>query len=235
MSVPVPAPVFVVGVGPGDPELLTLRAVRVLERCDLLLHAGPRDRSGVAFDVVAGLLGPRQRVRAVGLAMKRGPDDGSVGYDRVAGLLIEEARGGRSAAFLTEGDPMLFGTGSYVAERLAVLAPDVAVEVVPGVSAPSAAAARAGWPLARKEEILTICPATYHVGQVDAILDRGGPVCWLKVAGVLPQLVAALKRRGILDRALLVERLGHPDERVSRDLEAAGGDDLSYFSLVLVR
>jgi precorrin-2/cobalt-factor-2 C20-methyltransferase len=169
------------------------------------------------------------------LAMRRGRDDGSVGYDRVAVALIAEARSGRPAAFLTEGDPMLFGTGSYVNERLRALAPDVPVEVVPGVSALSAAAARVGWPLAQKEEVLTVCPATYHAGEIGAILDRGGPVCWLKAADVLPQIIDALRLRSRLERAVLVERVGHPDERIIHDLESALGEDLSYFSLVLVR
>lgn len=227
--------VYVVGVGPGALDLLTLRAVRVLERSDVLLHPGPRDDAGFAYEIVAPLLRPAQRVRGVALAMRRGPDDGSVGYDRVAESLADEARSGRTAAFLTEGDPMLFGTGSYVAERLAVLAPDVAVEVVAGVSAASAAAARLGWPLARKDEILTFCPTTYHAAEIGAILDRGGPVCWLKPADVLPVLVDELRRRGRLGNAVLVERVGCPDERIFRDVEAALAEHLSYFSLVLVR
>jgi precorrin-2/cobalt-factor-2 C20-methyltransferase len=231
----IPADVFVVGVGPGDPELVTLRAARVLGRCELILHAGPSDRAGFAFEVVAPLLRPEQRVRGMALAMRRGADDGSVGYDRVVTALVEEARSGRPAAFLTEGDPMLFGTGSYVAERLRALAADVPVEVVPGVSSLGAAAARVGWPLAQKDEILTVCPATYHDEEIDAILDRGGPVCWLKAAGILPRLVEALRLRSRLDRAVLIERVGRPDERIFRDLAAAQGEDLSYFSLVLVR
>src|SRR3954447_12550567 len=199
----IPAEVFIVGVGPGDPELLTLRAARVLGRCGLVLHPGPSDRAGFAIEVVASLLRPEQRVRGMALTMRRGADDGSVGYDRVVTALVEEARSGRPAAFLTEGDPMLFGTGSYVSERLRAVAPDVPVEVVPGVSAIGAAAARVGWPLAQKEEILTVCPATYHAEEINAILDRGGPVCWLKAADVLPRLVEALGQRSQLDRAIL--------------------------------
>jgi precorrin-2/cobalt-factor-2 C20-methyltransferase len=231
----VPATVHIVGVGPGDPELLTLRAVRVLDACGLILHAGPGDREGFAIDVVSSRLRPDQRVRGMALAMRRGRDDGRVGYDRVTTALVDEVRAGRPAAFLTEGDPMLFGSGSYVAERLRMLAPDVPVEVVPGVSALAAAAARVGWPLAQKEEILTVCPATYHREQIAEILDRGGPVCWLKVADVFPQLVAELRRRDRLDRAVLVERIGRPEERIVHDLTEALGRDLSYFALVLVR
>src|SRR5262249_18254020 len=155
---------------------------------DTVLHAGPRDDAGYAIEVVAPLLHPRQRVRGMALAMRRGPDDGSVGYDRVASLLVEEARLGRTAGFLAEGDPLLDAPGPAVAEQVRVLAPEVPLEVVPGVSALGAAAARLGWPLARKDEILTVCPATYHVDQIGALLDRGGPVCWLKAAGVLPAL-----------------------------------------------
>lgn len=225
----------IVGVGPGDPDLLTQRAARVLGRCATILHAGPHDDIGFAYEVVAPLIRPGQRVRGMALAMRRGPDDGSVGYDRVAQALAEEDRAGRASAFLTEGDPMLFGTGSYVVRRLREQFPDVPVEVVPGVSALGAAAARLGWPLAQKDEILTVCPATYHAEDIGAILDRGGASCWLKAADVLPQLVEELRRRGRLDRAALVERVGRPDERIFLDLTEALGADLSYFSLVLVR
>ncbi len=231
----VPSRVYVVGVGPGDPELLTIRALRILEQCEVVLHPGPRNDAGFAYEVVAPLLRPAQRVEGMALAMKRGADDGSVGYERVAEALAREALAGRVAAFLTEGDPMLFGSGSYVAQRMASIAPEVPVEIVAGVSAASAAAARLGWPLAQKEQILTVCPATYHAADIGAILDRGGPTCWLKAAAVLPALVDELRRRGKLSDAALVERVGRPDERIFRDVEAALGEDLSYFSLVLVR
>lgn len=229
-----PQTAFLVGVGPGDPELLTLRAVRVLQRCDIILHPGPAAESGVAFEVIASLVRPEQVVRGLPVVMKRGPGEAER-YDRVAEVLAAEARAGRVAAFLTEGNPMLYGTGSYVVERLRLLAPDVPIEVVPGVDAIGAAAARLGWPLAQKEEVLTVCPATYHLQDFGAILDRGGPTCWLKVAGVLPALMEALRSRGMLDHAALVERVGRPDERIFLDLNTALGADLSYFSLVLVR
>jgi len=227
--------IFIVGVGPGDPELLTLRAARVLAHCETILHPGPRDDAGFAFEVVARLLQPRQVVRGMGLAMRRGPDDGSVGYDRVAKALLAEWRAGRSSAFLTEGDPLLFGTGSYVVDQLRALAPEIDAEIVPGVSSISAAAARLGWPLAQKAEILTICPATYHADGLAAILDRPGPICLLKAAAILPTLIAELKARGRLADAALVEKVGRPDERIFRDLERVPGEGLSYFSLVLVR
>ncbi len=229
------ATAHVLGVGPGDPELLTLRAARLLASCSLVLHAGRRDDAGFAFEVVAPLLRPDQVVRGMALAMRRGPDDGSVGYDRVAATLIEAARGGQAAAFLTEGDPMLYGSGSSVAEHVRALAPDVPLEITPGVSAIAAAAARLGWPLARKDSLLTLCPATYHADEIGPILDRGGSSCWLKAADVLPRLVEELKKRGRLDRAALVERVGRPDERIFHDLAAVPVETLSYFSLVLVR
>lgn len=235
MEADAPARVYVVGVGPGDPELLTIRAARVVQACALILHPGPSDDAGFAREVVAPLLRPDQQVRGMALAMKRGADDGSVGYVRVAAALAEAARAGRSAAYLTEGDPMLFGSGSYVAEHLRKLAPDVPLEVIPGVSAISAAAARLGWALAQKEEILTVCPATYHADSIGAILDRGGPVCWLKAADVLPRLIDELGRRGRLEQAAAIERVGRPDERIYRDLNRALEAGLSYFSLVLVR
>ena len=227
-------PIAIVGVGPGDPEWITLRAAHVIANSDVILHPGPRDNAGFAFEVVVSMLRPDQEVRGMALAMRRGPDDGSVGYDRVADALLIASKSGKSSAFLTEGDPMLFGTGSYVLESVKKRSPDAIIEVVPGVSAVAAAAARLGWPLAQKEEILTICPATYHTDEIGPILDRG-PACFLKAADIVPRLVEELAIRGRLDRAALVERVGRPDERVFRDLRDAIGVDLSYFSIVLVR
>jgi precorrin-2/cobalt-factor-2 C20-methyltransferase len=227
--------VSVIGVGPGDPELMTLRALKVLRRCDLVVHAGPSDRTGFAYETIVEYLSPHQVVEGAGLRMRRGPDGGNVGYERVARRLATAAREGRNVGFLTEGDPMLFGSGSYVAERLSAMAPEVGVEVIPGVSAVGAAAARLGWPLAQKHEVLTICPATYHVDEIGAFLDRAGTTCWLKAADVLPLLVEGLIARDRLHRAALIEKLGRPQERVFRDLRAALAEELSYFSIVLVR
>ena len=222
-------------MGPGDPELLTLRAARTLARCDTVLHAGPRDDAGFAFEVVAPLLRPEQTVRGMALAMRRGPT--TAPWDTTVSLAHSSKKHERGgvAAFLTEGDPMLFGTGSYVVERLRTEAPDVAVEVVPGVSAMSAAAAKLGIPLAQKDEILTVCPATYHLAELGALLDRPGAICFLKAADILPVLIAELRLRGRLESAALVERIGRPDERIIRDLTSVEAETLSYFSLVLVR
>src|SRR6266446_4719461 len=96
----VPALVSVIGVGPGDPELLTVRALRALEASDIIFHAGPHDDTGFAWDVVRPLLRPDHPARGMALMMRRGSDDGSVGYERVADALAAEARSGRKAAFL---------------------------------------------------------------------------------------------------------------------------------------
>ncbi len=228
-------PIAIIGVGPGDPDLLTLRALKTLKSRDLIVHAGPTDRAGYALETIADHLEPWQKVESARLAMRCGPDDGSVGYNRVAQRLRDAARAGQKVGFLTEGDPMLYGSGSYVAEHLAALAPETGVEIIPGVSAVSAAAARLGWPLAQKEAILTICPGTYHVDAIGSILDRPGMTCWLKAAGVLPALVLALRVRNRLHRAVLLENVGRSEERIFRDLDAALKEDLSYFSLVLIR
>jgi precorrin-2/cobalt-factor-2 C20-methyltransferase len=225
--------IAIVGVGPGDPELLTLRAATAVDASDFVLHPGPRDDAGYAFEVVSTRLRPHQQVRGMALAMHEDAD--SVGYDRVALSLVKIARSGCAGVFLTEGDPLLYGTGSYVLDHVRQLDPALRVDVVPGVSAVAAAAARLGWSLARREQVLTLCPASYHTSQIGAILDRGGPSCWLKVAGVLPRLADELRRRGRLQGAALVEKVGRPDERIFLDLDAAAGVPLSYFSLVLVR
>ncbi len=148
----------------------------------------------------APLLRPDQQIRGMALAMRRGPDDGSVGYERVANALAAEARAGRTAVFLTEGDPMLFGSGSIVAERLRRSPPRYRSRL--SRASARSAPPRRGWagrsPARRKSSPSARRPITPI--DLGAILDRGGPVCWLKAADVLPTLVEELRRRGRLER-----------------------------------
>src|SRR5262245_18909727 len=151
---------WVVGVGPGDPELLTVKAVTLLRRAHVVYHPGPALDQGRAWAIVRDLLQPEQQVR---LVLSRSMHEAAVRDDRSAYLLAAEriasdCRAGLDVAVLTEGDPTLYSTASYVWELLAELYPDVSVEVVPAVSSITAAAARVGWPLAQHGESVAIVP-----------------------------------------------------------------------------
>jgi precorrin-2 C20-methyltransferase/precorrin-3B C17-methyltransferase len=226
---------WAVGVGPGDPELLTRKAVRVLERAHVVCHAGPQERAGRAWQVIAGLIRPGQQVRVVRHEpMDVLSADGPAGYRPGVEAIAADCRRGLDVAFVTEGDPTLYSTAAAVWQLLAEVAPEVPVEVVPGVTSVTAAAARLGWSLAQKDEPLAVVPAVYHRQELRSLVERFPSLCLLKVRQALPELARALDGLEPPREAVYVENLGTAGEHVTHDLASAAGRK-EYFALVLVR
>jgi precorrin-2 C20-methyltransferase/precorrin-3B C17-methyltransferase len=231
-----PGRFWAIGVGPGDPELLTVKAVNAVRAAQSLYHAGPRDDQGRALDAVCGLLRPGQRVQTllqVSMAEASAADDATAyrpGVERIAA----DCRAGLDVAFLTEGDPTVYSTASHVWEMLAGLAPDVPTEIIPGVSSVTAAAAHVGWPLVRRDETLRIVPAVYHGPGLASLLESDATICLLKPGQALPEILDAVEGQGPGCEAVYVEELGTGRAWVTHDLARAVGRD-RYFSLVLVR
>jgi precorrin-2 C20-methyltransferase/precorrin-3B C17-methyltransferase len=223
---------WAVGVGPGDPELLTLKATRLIGRAHVVCHAGPAEREGRAWGVIRNLLRPEQEVRGILTeAMKDvTPDAYRPGVEQIAA----DCRSGLDVAFVTEGDPTVYSTATVVWQLLARIAPEVPIEVVPGVSSITAAAARLGWPLAQKDEPFAVVPAGYHRDYLASFLHAFPTVCLLKVQQALPQLAKALKEFGPTREAVHVEDVSTEAEHISHDLASVAGRK-GYFALVLVR
>jgi precorrin-2 C(20)-methyltransferase len=228
---------WAVGVGPGDPELLTLKAVTIIRRAQVIYHAGPGERQGRAWEIIRELVRPEQAIRRVlaePMAVTSAAEDWRVPYGPGVAQIAADCRRGLEVAFVTEGDPTLYSTASYVWQLLAELAPDVAIDIVPGVSSITAAAARARWPLAQKDETLRILPASYHASRLSSLISSDPHLCLLKAAPVLPQLLDVVTEQGPGCEAVYVENLGTEREWITHDLAQAVGRD-SYFSLVLMR
>ena len=222
--------VSLVGVGPGDPELLTCKAERILREADLVVHPGRDDERGFAYRIVRALLPSHVQVRAAAVEMAEPGDR----YETLAAELASEARAGRRVAFITEGDPLVYSTASRLLAILNSQWPDVAVEIVPGVSSLTAVAAAAGQCLVQGDETLVVIPACHHANELERLIETHDRVALLKVGSVFPQIVSLLKRRGWLTSAVYVEKVGTPDERVIRELASVDPQTISYFSTVLI-
>ncbi len=223
-----------VGLGPGDPELITLRGVRAIRNADVIFV--PVRRAGeVSYALtIAGDLIDRSRQRVVTLPFPDAPGD--AGYraigEQVAAELTPEQRG----VFLVEGDPTLYSSFGHVARAVAAVAPHIGLAAVPGVSSIGASAAAAGLSLADYAERIAILPATYHGADLEATLRDFDCVVLLKVASVLPQTLALIDRLGLTDGTTYVRRVGRPDQVVVRDVRALAADPpRDYFSLLIVR
>ena len=222
--------VSLVGVGPGDPELVTRRAERVLREADIVYHPGRDGHTGFAIRIVQELLSSTTVVRAAPVEMAESVDR----YAKLAAEMAEEAQAGRRVAFITEGDPLFYSTASRLLEILQSDWPAAAVEIVPGVSSLTAVAAAAGWRLAQSAETLVVIPACHHSDDLERLMEGHDRVALLKLGSVFPKIVAALRRRGWLDRAVYVEKAGTGEQRVVTDLASVDPASISYFSMVLV-
>jgi precorrin-2 C(20)-methyltransferase len=227
---------WAVGVGPGDPELLTCKAVNVLRQAEVIYHPGPALNQGRALDTVRSVIRNDQERRIV----LRDPmavvsaGDWRRHYREAVDAIAADCRAGRNVVFITEGDPTLYSTATHVWQLLAELHPDVLIEVIPGVSSITAAAARVGWPLVQKDEPLIIVPAGYHLAKLQGWIDAFPTICLLKPAKTMSQLVPMLQQLEPRKEIIYVEDVGTAREWVTRDLPSAL-DRNNYFSLILVR
>jgi precorrin-2/cobalt-factor-2 C20-methyltransferase len=226
--------VYGVGVGPGDPELITRKAERVLRAVDwIFLPAGGRG-GGFARRIIEPLGLPAEKFRPVSLCMSRDRSADGNAYTRAAAEIVAELRGGKSAAWVTEGDPLFYSTFVHLHEALGRY-PEVRVEIVPGVPSTFAAAARAGLPVASLDERVAVVPAAYGIERLGSLLEEYATVFLLKVHGSIDRLLAELASVPGRVRAVYLEQVGTPAERVVIDLESLRGQELSYFSLVILR
>ena len=217
-----------VGVGPGDPELLTLKAVRVLREADVVLVPDSVKADKTALHIASAYL-QNKTVETVTTPMVRDKAVVDAAYtaaaDRICALLDQ----GRQVAFLTLGDPTVYSTYMYIHEK--VLARGYDVEVVPGVPSFCAAAARLNLSLCQGSEPLLIIPASHGA---EGLLDVKANKVFMKAGKSILELQSQLRDRGLLDHAAMVENCSMENERVYprfADLQEASG----YFSLVIAK
>lgn len=225
-----------IGVGPGDPDLLTVAAVRDLSRAGrIFVPVMAADVAGRAEAVVRAHVTHHRLERLVFAlsddvagSQRRRHDCWDTAAARVVMHLREH---GGSAAFATLGDPSVYSTFGYLAKTVRELVPDIRIRTVPGITAMQAAASAAGLNLVEGTEPLTLLPLTRDLAALDHALARDETVVIYKGGRRLAQLRERIAAAGALDRAWCVEHVGTPDERITRLTET---DAAAYLSTVLV-
>ena len=219
-----------VGVGPGDPDLLTLKAVRVLRESPVIAYVSANGRPSTARRIAAPHLHKGRREINIALPMEPAPELARAAYDHAASRIGAELEEGRDVAVLCEGDPFVYGSFAQLFDRLGESYP---TEVIPGVASFTAAAAAARAPLVRRTQSLAVLPATLPMDALAVHLAQVDAAAILKLGRHLGRVRALLDRMGVLHRAVYVEHATEQGQRVVRlvdlDLEEA-----PYFSLVLL-
>lgn len=222
-----------VGVGPGDPEHLTLKALRALQLADRVFVPETESRAGDgrAERVIAPHVEPDRVTRLLFAMRDAGARAGN--WDRAGAAIAEVVREGGTAAFATIGDPNLYSTFTYVAHTVRALVPSMRVETVPGITAMQDLASRSGTVLAEGTEALTLLPYTAEDPRLGATLRHDGDTLVVYKGGRhLEAIVDALDAAGRLGDAVYGEELGTGGERIDRPAARTGRGP--YMSTVIV-
>jgi precorrin-2/cobalt-factor-2 C20-methyltransferase len=218
------------GVGPGDPELVTMKAVRLIGAAAVIAYPAPEGGDSFARSIVANWIGPHQREIAIRFPMRPGPIPAAI-YGDAAAHIARELDAGRDVALLCQGDPMLYGSFVPIFRRLASR---YSIEIVPGVSSLTACAAVAAQPLATRDESLAVIPATLDEGELVRRLAAADTAAVIKLGRHFGRLRRVLDRLGLVDQTVYVERATLPTGRVA-PLAAVDAATVPYFSMALVR
>jgi precorrin-2/cobalt-factor-2 C20-methyltransferase len=217
-----------IGVGPGDPELMTLKAVRILGEVPVIAYPAPENGESSARMIAARFIPADRTEIAIRVPMRPGRMPVEI-YSRAAEEIAAHLSAGRDVAVLCEGDPFFYGSFTYLHERLAGRFP---ATIVPGVTSLTACAAASGRRLVGRNDVLTVVPATLPDEALEDHLRGVNAAAILKVGRHLPRLKALLARLSLAESACFVAHASRPDERVAPLSQLA--DEAPYFSMILI-
>ena len=227
-----------IGVGPGDPEWITVKAARLLAQCRHVCV--PKSRvanESVALDIARSYLRADAAIHELSFPMTSDETVLQLSWQRAATEVLGILDSGVDCCFLTLGDALLYSTYIYLLRELRKLCPAVKVVTVPGITAFSAAAALTNFPVGQQKQAVTIVPASDDLGQFEAALERGGTVVLMKVGGRLQQVLDVLEAKNLLEQAVFVSHVGMAEQQVETDLRRLRGlsKEAGYLSIVLVQ
>lgn len=219
-----------IGVGPGDPELLTLKAVRLIGNTPVVAYPVADGGESLARRIASVAIGPDAVELPVTIPMCPERAPARAAYDEAACAIADHLDAGRDVAFLCEGDPFFYGSFMYLFARLAKSNP---CAVVPGVTSLTACAAALARPLAARNDVLTVIPATLPDDRLRAALDKTEAAAIIKVGRHFDKVRAVLKKAGLAQRAMIIEAATTDNEKITPLADIPQGER-PYFSTILV-
>jgi precorrin-2/cobalt-factor-2 C20-methyltransferase len=220
-----------VGVGPGDPELMTVKAWRLISTAKVIAYLAANGKDSTARSIAAAFIADDKTEIAIDMPMRVEREPARLAYDQGASKIAEHLKDGRDVVMLCEGDPFFYGSFMYVFERLS---PKFKTIVVPGVTSISACAATIGQPLCERDEPLKVLPATMEEAVLARELTGTSAAAIMKVGRHFEKVRRVLGNLSLLPHATAIERATQAEERVT-PLCDIKDDALPYFTTIIVR
>ena len=217
------------GVGPGDPELMTVKAWRLISTAPVVAYLTANGSESTARDIAKPFLPDDVIELAIDMPMRTERKPAQEAYDRGAAAITEHLKAGRDVAMLCEGDPFFYGSFMYLFARLADRFETI---VVPGVSSITAAA-RIGRPLSARTDVLKVLPATLEADRLREELLTAQSAAIIKVGRHFGKIRNILSALDLMSKAVVIENATRANERI-RKVEEVEGDSLPYFTTILV-
>ncbi|GEN34200.1 precorrin-2 C(20)-methyltransferase [Aneurinibacillus danicus] len=226
-----------VGVGPGDPELVTVKAYRIMKESPVIAY--PRKRKGsksYAYAIAEQYIDQRDK-EMLGLVFPMTKDKAILEreWNQTVAEVYERLAQGRDVAFITEGDPMMYSTFIHMMRLMQEKHPEIKVVSIPGISSVNGVASRLGLPLADGDEHVAVIPATDNREQMKQAIINHDCVVFLKVAKVIDMMVDVLGELDLLSKASVVTKVTSSEEVVWPNVADLKGLELEYLTLMVVR
>lgn len=225
-----------VGVGPGDPELITVKAFRKLKESPVIAY--PKKAKGsksYAQKIIDVYVSPSEK-EMLGLVFPMTKDQETLDreWDTAAKKIWSYLEEGKDVVFVTEGDPLLYSTFIHMMNLMKERHVEVPIEIVPGISSVNGAAARLGLPLADGDEHVVIIPATNDYEEMKRVIENNDCIVFIKVAKALDTIIPILRELELTEKATVVTKVTS-DEEIIWSIEELEDVDLNYLSLMVVR
>ncbi|HEM6082226.1 TPA: cobalt-factor II C(20)-methyltransferase [Streptococcus suis] len=223
-----------IGIGPGDSELVTVKASRILGELDILYT--PEAKKGtksLALEIASPYVSEDLTIKQRHFPMVRDKSHKEGQWLEIAEEIVEDVRAGKNVGFITLGDPMVFSTYSYL---LDIIGNRIETKTIPGITSYNSIAAEVGLPLVMDEESFAVVPATAGVQHLEAVLRTHETVVIMKVANHLAEVLPLLKQFDLLDKTVLVSRSSTDQQEIRHGVaDLSPEEKLSYFSTMLVK